>query len=128
MNSFQVCGRIVQISEQKRSKLMIVRYGRQRQLDQSKKHEFINAAVIRIPNPIYEMAGVEFKEGEIIEVVGQLQGSIMRGSETRVVNELVATKIWNADWDENADASQPKSSAAAGKVNGSASAEVPASA
>ncbi|WP_018234314.1 hypothetical protein [Thioalkalivibrio thiocyanodenitrificans] len=97
MNLFHIIGRIrsVHIPEKENpSALILVQYGPQRERQQNRAIEFINAVPIRIPAFRLEKCRAAVEEDAFVEISGRVQG-VMKGivSDGFVQTELVAERV-----------------------------------
>lgn len=119
MHSFQVEGEVVVVDVGEKARLVVVRYGQQRDLDMTKHFQFVNAVTVRVPNNVWDGSGYEFTKGSYVEIVGQLQGAMRKGPAGRVIeSELVAAKISPVEYPlhlrDESDATQPAATNGAG--------------
>lgn len=122
MHGFQTVGVVVSVEKTNKARLVIVRYGASRNLDESKGFDFINANYIRIPDNVWDGADEEIEVNDVINVVGNTQGVIRRsGGSVNISNELVATKLWKAAWMEGVAGERDSQRSEQGGRNHSAS-------
>lgn len=119
MNLFAVDGivkHIVYSGKEKPSAILLLQYGPQRNREESRAVEFVNALPVRVPNYLLDKVKDFTTVGARVDIKGRLQG-VMKGMLTDGVmtTELVAEQIREArffgDQDESAaenTADEPK--------------------
>jgi len=97
MNMYGVDGVIKQVittNRDKPSALIMLQYGPERNRDENRTVEFVNAIPVRIPHYLFEKTKEFIEEGVRVDVKGRLQG-VMKGMMNEGVYsvELVAEQV-----------------------------------